>query len=169
LESCPASKVVIRAAEPEDIPDLCRLYSDFHEYHVRGVPDRLASLAYSEQRDTSWLTAKLEEIIQDAESSLFIASVDGKCVGFAESYIREDVPDPARVARRYGYLQSLMVRESFREQGVGKRLLEAAENWARDHAAVEMRLETWEFPGDPVVFYERQGYRTLRRVLVHDL
>jgi len=45
----------------------------------------------------------------------------------------------------------------------------AAEDWAREHGAAEMRLQTWEFDGDPLPFYIRLGYRTLRRTLVRDL
>jgi GNAT superfamily N-acetyltransferase len=45
----------------------------------------------------------------------------------------------------------------------------AAERWAQEHGAVEMRLQIWEFDGDPLPFYERRGFRTLRRTLVREL
>lgn len=61
-----------------------------------------------------------------------------------------------------------MVNEAFRAQGIGTRLIEVAEEWAREHGAREMRLDTWEFKGDPVGFYENVGYRTLRRKMVHE-
>lgn len=72
-----------------------------------------------------------------------------------------------RVGSRYSHLQSLMVVEGFRGQGVGTLLIEAAEEWARERGAREMRLDTWEFVGDPVDFYEKVGYRTSKRRMVH--
>jgi hypothetical protein len=42
----------------------------------------------------------------------------------------------------------------------------AAEAWARQHGATEMQLDTWEFDAGPLRFYEKTGYRTLKRVLV---
>jgi len=95
--------------------------------------------------------------------------MDNQVVGFAEVYLRKDEPDPARIAYKYGHLQSLLVTEAFRQHGIGEKLLEAAENWAKGRGAAEMRLETWEFPEGPFRFYEKTGYRTLRRKLARRL
>ena len=165
----PASQLVIRAAEAGDIPGLCRLYFEFHEYHASRIPDRLVTLDDPGKQDTSELSAKLMDIIQGSDSRLFVAEAGGTCIGFAEVYVREDAVDPARVARRYAHLQSLLVDEKHRGRGIGTELLKAAEAWAGERGAVEMRLDTWEFSGDPTGFYERNGYRTLRRTLVRGL
>jgi GNAT superfamily N-acetyltransferase len=62
-----------------------------------------------------------------------------------------------------------MVDERFRGRGVGAWLMETAQEWARERGAFEMRLEIWEFEAGPLRFYERCGYRTLRRMLVREL
>jgi len=89
--------------------------------------------------------------------------------GLAEVYIREDKPDPARIQRKYGHLQSLIVTEQSRKQGIGKRLVGEAEKWAKHKGAKEMQLDIWEFGEGPLKFHERCGYRTLRRTLVREL
>ncbi len=73
------------------------------------------------------------------------------------------------MARCYGYLQGLMVAPACQQQGIAAQLVAAAEGWAQVHGAAEMRLQTWEFDGDPLPFYDRLGYRTLRRTLVREL
>ena len=158
--------VKIRLAEKEDLKALCRLYIEFHEFHVRGVPDRLRSLGDPDKYDCSELSPKLEKIIRGEDSVIFLAEIDGKPLGLAEVYIRGDKPDPARVQRRYGFLQSLIVTEKTRKQGIGKKLVQASESWAKQNGAVEMQLDIWEFDGGPFDFYENLGYRTLRRTLV---
>jgi GNAT superfamily N-acetyltransferase len=62
-----------------------------------------------------------------------------------------------------------MVQETYRGHGIGTRLVEAAERWARGQGATEVRVETWEFVEGPLAFYERMGYRTLRRTVVREL
>jgi len=160
---------MIRPAAPEDLPALCALYLEFHEFHVRGVPDRLSSLGTPDTFDPSELCAALDKIMHSEDSALFVAESDSRVVGLAEVYLRHDEPNPAAVVRCYGYLQSLMVDPGFRRQGIATRLVAAVESWAQAHGAAEMRLQTWEFDGDPLPFYGHVGYRTIRRTLMHEL
>jgi GNAT superfamily N-acetyltransferase len=159
----------IRAAAFEDIDALCRLYSDFHEFHVRGVPSRLASLGDAAPAEREALASRLRELIDEPDAALFVASMDGRLVGFAEAYVRDDPPTPYRVARRHGHLQSMFVAGDRRDAGIGRALLDACESWAKSRDAVEMRLDVWEFAKGPLRFYERAGYRTIRRGLARDL
>ncbi len=160
----------IRLAAKDDREALCRLYHDFHEFHVHGVPDRLVSLG--KMKDTykdSDLYNTVGKIIDDTEAAIFLAETDNKVVGFVEIYIREDEANPCRKSYKYGYMQSLMVDGEFRTNDVGTRLTEAAHRWAKEKNAEEMRLDIWEFPEGPLGFYEKIGYGTLRRTLVRKL
>jgi GNAT superfamily N-acetyltransferase len=159
----------IRPATDGDVEDLCGLYGEFHEFHARGVPDRLASLVDAGPAERERLRGRIREILGASDSTILVAESDGRIVGLAEVYVREDEPVPARVPHRYGHLQSMIVSEAHRGSGVGRLLLGASERWARERDASEMRLDTWEFPDGPLRFYERCGYRTLRRTLARDL
>ncbi len=161
--------LIVRVAKPSDVESLCRLYVELHEFHALGVPDRLMTLGDPAKFDCSELIATLGTSLDRDDAALFVAETDGRLMGLAEMYIRVDERSEVRVARTYAYLQSLLVSQSYRSLGVGKRLLEAAERWGRDKGASEVRLETWEFPVGPVAYYEQRGYRTLRRVLVREL
>lgn len=163
------TEIIIRPATIEDIKSLCELYVEFHEFHVRGLPDRLRSVGEAQSDDSQRLSNDIKKIIASDDSTILLAEVDGRPVGLAEVYIREDKPSHHTVSRRHGYLQNLAVTEKFRRQGVGDKLTDAAEMWARDKGAVEMRLDTWEFPEGPLEFYEKSGYRTLRRSMVRGL
>lgn len=62
-----------------------------------------------------------------------------------------------------------MVKQSERAGGIGTQLMQTAHQWATKHGADEARLDVWEFDTGPLPFYEKLGYETLRRQLVHKL
>jgi aminoglycoside 6'-N-acetyltransferase I len=72
----------------------------------------------------------------------FVAEHSGRLVGFAEVDLRShaDGCDPARPV---GYLEGWYVVGDARRFGVGRRLLEAAEAWARSLGCVELASDTW--------------------------
>ncbi len=161
--------MMIRPAETHDLDALCRLYVAFHEFHVQGLPDRLSSIGDPDTFDCTDLAHNLANLLTNLDAAIFVAEADQHIVGLAEVYLRQDEEDSPKIPYRYGYVQSLMVDESVRGQGIGTALVAAAEQWAGAHGAREMRLETWEFPAGPLPFYEGAGYHTLRRMLVRSL
>ncbi len=57
---------------------------------------------------------------------------------------------------RWLYVAKLWVDESARGQGVGARLMEAAEDLARSRGCTDVSLDTFDFQARP--FYEKLGY-----------
>jgi ribosomal-protein-alanine N-acetyltransferase len=164
-----SNRVTVRLAKLEDMETLCNLYIEFHQFHVRGVPDRLVSLEKMDSNQVDELRRNIEKIINGKDSEIMIAQNSNKVIGLGEIYLRKDNPHPAKVSCTYGHLQSLVVTEASRQYGVGKILVEVAEKWAKEKGAAEMRLDIWEFREGPLRFYEKLGYRTLRRNLVRKL
>lgn len=73
----------------------------------------------------------------------FVATTaDGRLLGFAEVDLRSHA-DGCNPGRPVGYLEGWYVVEEARHSGVGRRLLSAAENWARRHGCLEMASDTW--------------------------
>lgn len=160
----------IRPAKQIDVPVLCDLYLEFHEFHAAAVPDRLQSLRQPGRLDKEELARKIATLLHEDHASLQVAEMDGQIIGLAELYLREeDNENSAMVVRRYAHLQSLMVTTAARRNGIGRALLKAAEAWAAENGAEEVRLEVWEFTDGPLRFYETAGYRTLKRTLIRQL
>lgn len=157
---------VIRPATEQDIDALIDLYIEFHEFHVRGVPDRLR---IPKSYDRVGLSDSLKNIITDEDSTIFVAELDGVVVGLAEVYLRQSEADDAVVQRTYGHLQSLMVLEAYQHRGLGSRLTAAAELWASELGASELQLNAWEFEVGPLHFYEGLKYHTIKRLMAKDL
>lgn len=160
------SSARIRHATEADLDQVLALYHEFHEFHVRSVPDRLR---VPTPYDDTAACGTLRDILHNKDAALFVAEEHGRLVGLAEVFLRHDAPHPAAIEHVYGHLQTLLVTEVARRRGQGQRLLATVEQWAREHGATEMRLVCWEFAEGPIPFYEALGYRTMKRTLVHAL
>lgn len=158
--------VSIRKATESDLNQMIVLSHEFHEFHVRGVPDRLR---VPTPYDDVAVRDLLMNILRNEDAALFVAYEDGQLVGLAEVYLHRDTPHPAAIDYVYGHLQSLIVTEPMRRHGLGRKLIAAAEEWSRERGATEMRLTCWEFAEGPLPFYEALGYRTMKRILVRPL
>lgn len=123
--------VQIRQAKPADCDQLARL------------------------REALWPSTSAAEHARELEPILagttpgsmplinFVAELeDGTLIGFGEVDLRShaDGCDPAQPV---GYLEGWYVTGEYRGHGIGRRLLGAAEDWARSHGCVEMASDTW--------------------------
>jgi aminoglycoside 6'-N-acetyltransferase I len=97
-----------------------------------------------------WPTAPADELLKELDDALshrtpgtlpsvMLVSTDGEdaLTGFLAAGLRShaDGCDPARAV---GYVEGWFVHEKYRNQGVGKALLDSAEDWARAHGCLEM-------------------------------
>jgi aminoglycoside 6'-N-acetyltransferase I len=86
---------------------------------------------------------ELESILEGKEFGtlpmieLVAKGSDGTLVGFLEVGLRSHA-DGCDVARPVGYLEGWYVEAGHRGRGIGRKLLEAAEAWAREQGCKEM-------------------------------
>lgn len=68
---------------------------------------------------------------------LVAADVSGTLIGFVEVGLRSHA-DGCDVSHVVGYIEGWYVAESYRKRGIGRRLVLAAEDWARRQGCMEM-------------------------------
>ena len=68
---------------------------------------------------------------------IFVAEENNTILGFLEAALRSTA-DSCDLARPVGYVEGWFVAESHRGRGIGRALLQAAENWARQQGCREM-------------------------------
>ena len=124
----------------------------------------VAVLAELQRIEPDTLAAYTDWVAAHAETHLpFVAEVDGYVVGAAWLLVAERVPRNGSLDRRYGDVQSVMVREEHRNQGIGAALMAAilAEASARDlsHVTVHSGRRA-------VDFYLRNGFSHHRQLLI---
>jgi aminoglycoside 6'-N-acetyltransferase I len=82
--------------------------------------------------------------------------------GFLEVDLRShaDGCDPSRPV---GYIEGWYVAEKHRHEGIGRKLLAAAENWARSQGCVEVASDTWIDNEVSQRVHEALGYEVVDR------
>jgi aminoglycoside 6'-N-acetyltransferase I len=125
---------------------------------TRTVHVRLAVLtdleAVARQFHALWPDGALEEHEKEAEAILdgrppstlplvvFVAQVEEAVAGFVEVGLRSHA-DGCDTLRPVGFIEGWYVEPEHRQRGVGRALIQAAEEWARSNGCTEVASDTW--------------------------
>ncbi|WP_250000568.1 GNAT family N-acetyltransferase [Actinoplanes sp. M2I2] len=130
----------------------------------RGVLEDAAALAEVQGINPTDFPAYVDWVAAHAESHLpFVAEGDGQVAGAAWLHIAERVPGYGSLDRQYGDVQSVMVRERYRNQGIGSALIAAILTEARVRGLLHVTVHSGRRAVD---FYVRSGFSHHRQLLL---
>jgi aminoglycoside 6'-N-acetyltransferase I len=142
------SEILVRRATHADIPEWLRM--------------RQVLWDTSPVEDLRW---GLEQVLEDPQQAVFFAvRGDGTPCGFLEASLRDYAE--GCVTGPVGYIEGWYVDDDVRHNGVGRRLVQAAEDWARSLGMTEMGSDTWLDNEMSIAAHLRMGYQEVER-LVH--
>lgn len=126
---------------------------------------RLRKLLWDESNDEEH-KSEMRDIFEHIETQLVLVaeSSDGKLVGFLEASIRPFVEDCH--SDHVGYLEGWFVEPDYRQNGIGGKLVDAAESWARSNGCVEMASDAEIGNELSLKAHQNLGYEETSR-LVH--
>lgn len=131
----------VRRATVEDVDAIAPLFDLYRTF-------------YEQPSDLALAHRFINERMQQGESVIFLAEVDGKAVGFTQLF-----PSFSSVgATRIWILNDLYVDAAARRQGVAQALLQAASEFARADGARRLELETDHSNDSAQALYRRLGW-----------
>ena len=146
-----------RSATSEDYEAFCDLSASVDRLHRENLPD-----FFQEPSGPVRERKYFQELLARNDVQIFIAAQDQKIVGYVHIFVQETPSIPLLKQRKFGVIDAIVVDEAFRGQGVGKKLMDRAESWAREQGATSMELNVYTFNQEALDFYQRIGYRSLR-------
>lgn len=131
----------IYQAQPEDVDKILPLYCGYRKF-------------YGEEEDLEGAREFMLKRLQLHESVIFFAELDGKAVGFTQLY-----PLFCSVRmKRIWLLYDLFVDSSARKHGVGRKLLDRADQLATESKSASLMLQTAVDNKTAQSVYESQGW-----------
>jgi lactoylglutathione lyase len=150
--------IEIRPAVPEDADGIARTFLESAAYHAELDPERYSTPAV-ETISERYLTGRQHPSHAGREVMTLVAELSGEIVGFIDARL-EQSPDAMHREMFYCHIAEIAVRCGRRNQGIGGRLLRAAEDWGRRLGAEFASLEYHSANSRAGSFYqERLGYR----------
>ncbi|MFP7171765.1 GNAT family N-acetyltransferase [Terribacillus sp. 7520-G] len=109
---------------------------------------------YQQDHDLDGAEAYIAERLKRGDSVIFLAKEGDDCIGFMQLY-----PTFSSIGMKKAWiLNDLYVAEGARKQGVGEKLLDTAEAFARETGAGSIALSTAPDNDKAQRLYERKGY-----------
>lgn len=136
------------------VPLEIRVATDSDSEAIARLLDQLGYPA-----STAEIPTRLDRLSQADRAAVFLADRDGKVVGLATVHILSVVNRIRDVA----WLTALVVDESARGTGVGRRLVESVEAFARQQGCERLSVTTHEDRADARAFYVRIGFEATGR------
>jgi len=135
----------IRGATMQDAPALAELAGEL------GYPS-----------STAEMQSRLKVLLSSAHHNVTVAE-QNKVVGWAHTALIQSLESDL-----YAEMKGLVVTASLRGSGVGSRLVENAERWARNQGCRKMRVRTNVVRRVAVDFYSGRGYALNKRQEILD-
>jgi ribosomal protein S18 acetylase RimI-like enzyme len=152
-------RFVIRDAHLGDARSLIELRKQLDDIHAEARPDLFASgYFYDENEIVTLFAAQKSKIIVvgDGNSSRVLAYMVLNTEKAPQSPI-------FNYPRTFVYINDLCVSEAYRDQGIGKALMEYAIGYAKEIGAHTLELNVAEFNMKAIGLYESMGLRTRNR------
>jgi GNAT superfamily N-acetyltransferase len=105
--------------------------------------------------------ARLARILEDDNRIVYVAELaDGHTVGWIDVAIHQLL-----IVEQRAEIEGLIIDEKHRGHGIGQRLIDQAETWAKEKGCKTIYVRSNIIRGDTHVFYKNLGYRNVKTQL----
>lgn len=137
--------ILIRPAQPEDMPQMCDLLAELFTIEADFTPD-----VEKQVRGLSMLLTA-----QSGTSLVLVAEKDGAVVGMASVQTLVSTAEGGRV----GLVEDVIVERKFNGQGIGTLLLKRVIEWSLDRKLKRLQLLADKYNLTALDFYNRRGWQ----------
>ncbi len=148
----------IRPARPADFAAFSQLYLEVNDLHAEAHPDLFLPTEVAPFDE-----AEYRGLLENPGQAIYLAFEEEEAVGFVNVILREALSLEILAPRHFAVVDSLGVKAEYRRAGIGKELMDCAEQWARLQGASSIELNVFEFNRGAIAFYQRLGYTDLSR------
>ena len=146
----------IRLATLNDIEALCPLLSEFFTYNAQLQPVYCRAVVENGEYPKS--------IIESDDSDFLLAVENHDIIGFIHINQMKTPPYDSIVPHNYAEIMAFMVTASYRERGVGSKLIDFAEQWSKDRKLEYIELNSLADATQANSFYDNRNFITVSHI-----
>ena len=143
----------IRQAQLQDVPALAQMNQTVQQWHHDAQPSR-----YKPPMDSADLQQWFIERLQDESWFGFIAEVDGKPAGYVLCRVDITGDNPYVYPSKTLHINQISVDASFRRQGIGRALVQAARETAQTQGVSALTLGVHAQNARAQAFFQTMGF-----------
>jgi GNAT superfamily N-acetyltransferase len=136
-----ASSLIVRPMAREDAGAVVELCGQLgYEVSIEAICERIAQLSSCPEKQIA-----------------FVACVETEIVGWIEASIQYELQSPP-----YSFISGLVVNETKRSDGIGKKLCSEVEAWSRRQGVTTLRVTSRISREGAHQFYLREGFERIK-------
>ena len=160
--------IAIRPAVPEDADAIACIFLESAEHHARLDPERYRVPAVDSIAER-YRAGRQHPLSGSGDVVTLVAELRSEIVGFIDARLDQSA-DAMHREIIYCHIDELAVTHRHRNQGIGRRLLRAVEEWGRRQGAEFAALEYHTANTGAMLFYrEQMGYRPASTTVIRNL
>ena len=152
--------VTVRLATMDDAEIIARQTSVVQQLHTDALPE-----IFRPPSAELFPPAKLATLLQDPDSVVAVAEVEGRIVGHIYGAIVRRAENAFNNAGSHLYIHQIGVEGDVHRQGVGTALVAFVSDRARAMGVTAVHVDHWAFNARAASFFEACGFRPMKIVM----
>jgi len=150
----------IRLATSSDIESLIPLNYEVQSLHIDIAPSVFCEV----KKDglSKWFQAQME----DCNTQLFIAENSTKILGYLIIKVIKRPSNPFMFKQHYAYIDHMCVDSEYRGNGIGRKLISVAVDFAKGSGIGHIELDVWSKNINAKNAYKKIGFEASREKLI---
>ena len=148
-------------AQIEHLDSLVKLNAEVQNLHIGFEPEIFKQPSHNE------VVAMFEEFLMDEDRKTLICFEKNQLIGYISLRIGGHEGHALCFPQKWIYIDQIGVTAKFRRKGVGKKLIEAAQEIARQNQINRLMLDVWNVNQNAKEFFKAQGFNsTIERMIM---
>ena len=150
--------IVIREASLDDVESIFELWKELMDFH-RDLDE-----AFTRREDwQSYFMYFIVDCIESEDAQVLVAISDDKVIGFSNSRIME-LP-PVFKDEKIGQIFDIMVKEGYRNEGIGEKMLSKILQWFKGKRIERIELKVASANELGCSFWRKMGFAEYMKVM----
>jgi diamine N-acetyltransferase len=157
------NKFKIRKATEADYEQISKIFEQGDQHHENVLPQYFSSVPNARS------LPDIMFFIDNVNADFFLAIQENIPIGILSINKSETPPFDFFKAQEFALIDSIIIDEKFRGQGIGRVLLNQAKEWSLKQGLKSIQLTVWEANTQAISFYKKHGFNSLSRKMILEL